>query len=218
MAGYLSEHPAAKGVDQKIQATNIGIDLAKQKYKPEWGINAGYGYREDDLSGRDRADLFSVGVTFDVPIFTANRQDKEYRAAVSQAESVKTEKWLLLRNMMATFETGKAQLLRLNERQALYRTQLLPQMYIQAEASLTAYTNDDGDFAEAVRARIAVLNAEIEALNIDVDKQKLIVRLNYLFVNQDNSIEMMLSDSAVAAKENNEMQNRLDSKGVMRNE
>jgi outer membrane protein TolC len=215
LANYLSEHPAVKGLDQKIQATNIGIDLAKQKYKPEWGVNAAYGYRDDDLLGNDRADLFSVGITFDLPIFTANRQDKELRAAVSQAESVKTEKWLLLRNMMASFETAKAQLIRLNERQELYRSELLPQMYIQAEASLTAYTNDDGDFAEAVRARIAVLNAEIEALNIDVDKQKLIVRLNYLFVNQDNSIEMMLSDGSVAVKENNEMNVKLSSKGVV---
>tara|TARA_R110001592_G_scaffold363329_1_gene684186 strand:+ start:19907 stop:21334 length:1428 start_codon:yes stop_codon:yes gene_type:complete len=197
LAGYLSEHPAVRGLDQQIQATNIGIDLAKQKYKPEWGVNAAYGYRDDDLAGNDRADLFSVGITFDLPIFTANRQDKELSAAVSQAESVKTEKWLLLRNMMASFEAAKAQLVRLNERQALYRTELLPQMYIQAEASLTAYTNDDGDFAEAVRARIAVLNAEIEALSIDVDKQKLIVQLNYLFVNQHNSIEMMLNDSSV---------------------
>jgi len=200
LADYLAEHPAVKELDQKIQATNSGIDLAKQKYKPEWSVKAGYGYRDDDPFGRDRADLFSVGITFDLPIFTANRQDKELRAAVSQAESVKTEKWLLLRNMMASFESVRAQLIRLNERKKLYETELLPQMYTQAEASLTAYTNDDGDFAEAVRARIAVLNAEIEALSINVDRQKVIAQLNYLFVNQQNSVEMMLNESSAVPK------------------
>jgi hypothetical protein len=49
----------------------------------------------------------------------------------------------------------------------------------QAAASLTAYTNDDGDFAEVVRARIAELNAKIDALNIDVDRQKTIIQINY---------------------------------------
>ena len=61
--------------------------------------------------------------------------------------------------MIADFEKARAQLFRLNERQNLYKNDLLPQMHEQAEASLTAYTNDDGDFAEVVRARIAELNA-----------------------------------------------------------
>ena len=200
LAEKLMEHPAVKALDQKIEATDIGIDLAKQKYKPEWSVNASYGYRDDDLFGRERADLFSIGVTFDLPIFTTNRQDKELRAATSQAESVKTEKWLLLRNMMASFESFRVQLERLNDRNKLYRLELLPQMHIQAEASLTAYTNDDGDFAEAVRARIAVLNAEIEALSIEVDRQKVITQLNYLFVSQAQGAEQMLNERTALPK------------------
>ena len=52
-------------------------------------------------------------------------------------------------------------------------------MHQQAEASLTAYTNDDGDFAEVVRARISQLNAQIDSLEIDVERQKTIASLNY---------------------------------------
>ncbi len=203
LANELSAHPAVKALDQRIQAAGIGVDLVKQKYKPEWGVNASYGYRDDDLLGRDRADLFSFGVTFDAPIFTANRQDKQLRAAVSQAEAIKTEKWLLLRKMISSFDAAKAQLMRLNDRQRLYRSELLPLIYMQAEASLTAYTNDDGDFAEAVRARIAVLNTEIEALSIEVDRQKVITGLNYLFVNEHNGVEMMLNMSAAARERKN---------------
>ena len=59
----------------------------------------------------------------------------------------------------------------------------------QAEASLTAYTNDDGDFAEVVRARIAELNAQIDALNIDVERQKTIVQINYYFTASDMAEE-----------------------------
>lgn len=177
----LSMHPVLKALEQKIKTRDTGVELAKQKYKPKWGVNAGYGFRADDPMGNDRADLFSVGVTFSVPLFTANRQDKEVQSARSKASAVKTEKWQLLRKLIASFETSKAQLLRLNQRQALYQTQLLPQMHEQAEASLTAYTNDDGDFAEVVRARIAEMDAEISALNIDVERQKSILQLNYFF-------------------------------------
>ncbi len=185
---YLSDHPAVKVIEQKIKASSSAIELAQQKYKPEWGINASYGYRDNDPMENDRADLFSVGVTFDLPLFTSNRQDKQVESAVSRTEAVKTEKRLLLRKLIASFETTKAQLVRLNQRQQLFQQQLLPQMLEQAEASLTAYTNDDGDFAEVVRARIAELNAEIDALSIDVDRQKTIIQLNYLFIPSVNEV------------------------------
>ena len=177
---WIRHHPALRALDQRIDATQTGIDLAKQKYKPEWGLSAQYGYRDSDPMGRDRADLFSVGVTFDLPLFTGNRQDKEVSAAVNRTEAIKTEKHLLGRRLMAELETASVQLARLDERQALYTDQLLPQMAEQAEASLSAYNNDDGDFAEAVRARIAELNAKIDALAIAVDRQKTIAQINYL--------------------------------------
>ena len=185
---YLVNHPSVKSVEQKINATNSGIALAKQKYKPEWAVNASYGYRDSNPMGEERADLFSVGISFDVPLFTGNKQDKEVQSAVYKAEALRTKKWLLLRQLMASFETTKAQLLRLDQRRKLYQTQLLPQMHEQAEASLTAYTNVTGDFSEVVRARIAELNANIASLDIEVERQKLRAQLNYFFMKNSNQI------------------------------
>jgi outer membrane protein TolC len=179
---HFSKHPAVFALDKKILATKKGITLAEQGYKPEWGINASYGYRDDDSLGNNRADLLSVGVTFDLPLFTDNRQDMTVKSAVSATEAVKTEKILLLRQLLGTFSSAQGRLSRLNDRKTLYQTRLLPQIHDQAEASLTAYTNDDGDFSEVVRSRIAVLNAEIEQLKIAVEQQKIILELNYLFV------------------------------------
>ena len=176
----IRHHPALQAFDQRIDAMTTGVELAHQKYKPEWGISAQYGYRADDPTGRDRADFFSMGVSFDLPIFTGNRQDKEVSAAVAMAEASKSDKQLLARRLMAELDAAIVQLQRLNERNALFTQQLLPQMAEQAEASLTAYNNDDGDFAEAVRARIAELNAKIEALSLVVERQQLIARINYL--------------------------------------
>jgi len=185
---YFSLHPAVMAFEQKIKVSKSEIDLAKQKYKPEWGVSAGYGFRDDGPMSTDRADLFSIGVSFDIPLFTSNRQDKQVQSAISKNAAVKTEKWLLVRKFIASFEASQAQLLRLNERQKLYQDRLLPQMHDQAEASLTAYTNDDGDFAEVVRSRIAELNAAIDALGISVERQKSIVQLNYYFTKSADDI------------------------------
>jgi outer membrane protein TolC len=185
---YFSRHPSLLSVDRKIEASKIGIDLAREKYKPVWGVNVNYGYRDEDQNGRDRADFVSIGFSFDLPYFTGNRQDKEVESSISQTEAVKTKKWALLRKMIAGFEKTRAQLNRLDERQLLYQVQLLPQIHEQAEASLTAYTNDDGDFAEVVRSRIAELNAQIDALGIDVERQKNIIELNYYFIENSDDI------------------------------
>ena len=182
LAKHFSSHPAVFALDKKISASKTGINLAEQQYKPEWGVNASYGYRDDDPMGNSRSDFFSVGVTFDLPLFTENRQDMTVKSAISKTEAVKTEKILLLRQLLGAFSSGKGRLLRLEERKNLYKTRLLPQVHDQAEASLTAYTNDDGDCAEVVRSRSAVLNAQIDDLVIQVAEQKIILELNYLFV------------------------------------
>lgn len=187
MARALSQHPAVRALEVKRKVSEKAIDLAKQQYKPQWGVNANYGYRDDMPSGQSRADFFSVGVSFDVPLFTKKRQDKEVAASVADAEAVKTEKLLLTKKMLSAVEKEIKQLNRLRERQAIYEQQLLIQTHEQAEASLTAYTNDDGDFAEVVRARIAVLNARIASLQINVEALKTVSRINYFFSDSHNN-------------------------------
>ena len=188
LAQELSNHPVILAIDIKRKASEKGIELAKQQYEPQWGVNASYAYRDNMPSGGSRADLFSVGVTFDLPLFTENRQDKQVAASIADSETIKTEKLLLTKQMISVLEKELRQLKRLSDRQSIYQEQLLKQTHDQAEASLTAYTNDDGDFAEVVRARIAELNTRISALRIDVDALKTVARINYFFAHsQSNS-------------------------------
>jgi hypothetical protein len=181
LATLLNDHPYILAIEQKIAASKTGVELANQQYKPQWGVNASYSYRADDQLDRSRADFISVGVSFDVPLFTSNKQDEYVSAAVSESEAIKTEKRLGLRALLSQLQSAYAAHERLLQRKALYDTEILVQMNNQAQASLTAYTNDDGDFAEVVRARIADLNARIDALNIDVDLLKSQSQLNYFF-------------------------------------
>ncbi len=198
---YFIKHPAVKAIDQKIKSSKSGIDLAKQKYKPEWGVSANYGFRDANPVGINRSDFFSVGITFDLPLFTSNKQDKQVKSAVSKTSAVKTERWLLIRKFISSFESNRAQLIRLIERKNLYKDRLLPQMHEQAEASLTAYTNDDGDFAEVVRARIAELNANIDYLDINVEIQKNIIQLNYYFIKNANDIIVLNQSTSTSVGE-----------------
>ena len=181
----LMKHPAIVAIEQSIAAKQTEVAVAKQGYKPQLGVNMGYGYRDDTPTGDSRADLFSIGISIDLPLFTDNRQDQQVNAAIAVAESVKTEKLIALQKLKGMYFKEFSQLTRLQQRDALYQTKLLPQMAEQAQATLNAYTRDDGDFSEVMRARISELNAKIDALNIQIDQQIIIARLNYYASSKD---------------------------------
>jgi len=185
LAQVLMQHPAVRAIDIKYQASQKNIEIANQGYKPKWGVNASYSYRDDAPNGSSRADFFSVGVSMDIPLFTEKRQDKQVSASVAEAEAVKTEKLLLAKSMLGQVQSLTKEINRLKERAALYQSQLLQQSQDQATAALNAYTNDDGDFAEVVRAKIAELNMRIAKLKIDVAIQKSTARLNYFLTQSE---------------------------------
>jgi len=56
----------------------------------------------------------------------------------------------------------------------------------QASAALTAYNNDDGDFAEAVRARISELNAQVELIQMMAERAKTLASFRYLTTDASN--------------------------------
>jgi outer membrane protein TolC len=188
LAQKLNNHPAILAIKQRIDAGEMGVELATQLYKSQWGVNASYAYRTDDQLGRSRADFFSIGVSFDLPLFTQRSQDKKVSAAVREAEALKTDKLLALRGMIAQLQSTWSRYQRLLKRQQIFDDSILVQTREQAQASLTAYTNDAGDFSEVVRARIDDLNVRIDVLNIQVDLLKAQVELNYFFPTEQNAV------------------------------
>ena len=176
----LKNHPSVRALDVKHQVALNDIRLAEQLYKPQWQVNASYGFRDNATLNLERSDLFSLELSFDLPLFTSTKQDPTLKAAAKQAGVVKSDRYLLIKQMASALGSFKKQITYLKKRQKLYQNRLLKQAHDQAEAAITAYTNDDGDFAEVARARIAEMNARIQALKIDVEILKSTVQSNYL--------------------------------------
>ncbi|MFC3031544.1 TolC family protein [Pseudoalteromonas fenneropenaei] len=179
LVALLQQHPALHALQQGQKRAEQGIKLAEAQYQPQWGVNASYAYRDDAPTGMSRSDFLSVGVSFDVPLFTQNRQDQWRDAALAEAEMSKTQIQLQLKAMLGQVYAEYANLKRLYERQQRFNSQLLTQSQDQAEATLTAYTHDDGEFSEVVRARSNVLQLQLAELNIHADALKSVAKLNY---------------------------------------
>ncbi|WP_197027519.1 TolC family protein [Marinobacterium lacunae] len=182
-------HPTIQLIDRQIELSHTDVELARQRYKPEWGLSASYGYRGEDAMGNDRADLMTVGVTLDMPIFSTDKQDSQVAAARSKVEAVRTERLLKLREMVAAYDNARVAYQSAEDRIALYRDHLLAQSHEAAEAALNAYTSDDGNFAEVVRARINELNNRLALIELTAEQQKQITQINYLLTRIDSEAQ-----------------------------
>lgn len=177
----LASHPAVMSLEKKVQAGIQAVDLAEQDNSPQWGVNASYAYRADDPMGASRADFFSVGVTLNVPLFNQIKLDTDVKSARLLAEASKTEKRLLMRNMYAQLSASYSQLKQAEKRLKLYQNQIIQQMHQQTQASLNAYTNNKGAFADVMQAQIDESDAKIEEINITVTKMLFLSELHYFF-------------------------------------
>ncbi len=183
----LGRHPSLLAIEQSAKAGNTAVKLAEQKYKPQWGVNASYAYRDDDQLGQSRADFFSLGITVDIPIFGSEQQDSEVAASRLTAQVIETDKRLLQQRMLAKMLSLYQQEIRFGQREKGFLNAILPQVQEQADASLNAYTHDDGDFSDVMRARIAQLTAQIDLIDIQIEKYKIRMQLGYFLEGHTNS-------------------------------
>ena len=162
-------HPKILEIDKKQEISRKDIELVKESYKPGWALNVGYGYRDNMPNGNKRADFLSAGVTIDLPLFTANRQDKKLLAKEHTYQSLKDKRVEMLRQLVANLQQEVANEEQLQNRHQLYNNLLLPQAKQQTQASLLAYQSDRGDFADVMRAYIDDLNVKLDERRIAVD-------------------------------------------------
>jgi outer membrane protein TolC len=171
LAARLETHPATLAADARIAARDTGIGLANERYKPAWGLEAKLGLRGGELSnGNARADFATLMLTFDLPIFHKNRQDRTLASARHQKRSSLAVKTKLLRSLRQELESEYALWTELSRRIGVYRDRIVPQSAELSAAALAAYQTDAADFADVMRAYVHELDMRIEQIKLQTDR------------------------------------------------
>ncbi|MFC4346523.1 TolC family protein [Kordiimonas lipolytica] len=171
----LSQHPAARVQEANVAVADKDVGVAREQYKPGWSVNVGYGAR-----GADRADLATVGVVMDVPLFTQKRQDKRLSAAKKDRQAAQLGHDTVLLDLKKMLDSSYADWQRLQKRVGLFQSVVIKRAKETSEASLTSYQNGVTDFAELVRARLAELDAELNLLKLQSERMKAQAQLLFL--------------------------------------
>ncbi len=180
-ATLLRQHPRLYAEDAKVARSQYGIELARQEYKPEWMVDVTYGFRDGfNPNGSERADFLSAMVVFDLPLFTADRQDRNVSASRLQHQSALDSRQDIVRDLTRQYEEQMANWTVLRERMQRYEKLLVPQAHENAAASLHAYQNRGSEFTVLMRARITELDTELNYLRLRTNYLKTQAMLLYL--------------------------------------
>jgi outer membrane protein TolC len=177
----LKNHPRIRALQQNVVAAETGIELAREKYRPEFGLDLTYGGRGGrNLDGSGRSDLLSMMVVMDLPLFTAKRQDRLVAASVAESSAAEFHRDDVYRQMRSEIELQLATLQRENERIDLFQNTLLPDADFNSEATFEAYQAAVEDLTTLMRARITEFELQLEFARLQAESRKTLARLNYL--------------------------------------
>jgi outer membrane protein TolC len=169
----LVSHPLLQAADARIGASGDGIFLAEQGYKTAWAVEVNYGYRDGHLAdGSSRSDFISAMVTFDLPIFASNRQDRTLEAARREKRATISSKTGLHRELRKELESKYVTWEDLKRRVDFYDELIVPQARDYAQASLAAYQSDTTDFADVMKGRITELDVRLDHLRLSSEREK----------------------------------------------
>jgi outer membrane protein TolC len=173
LVASLQAHATMQAADARIAAQDTSVDIAEQRNKPGWALDVGYAHRNGSLpNGDPRSDFVTVGVTVDLPFFRKKSVDSTLSAALQDRSAALADKERLRRSLESRLTAEYSRWQELSRRLALYEERILVQARDHAQASLLAYQNDRGNFADVMRGYIDDLNTRIDYVRLNVEREQ----------------------------------------------
>nr|NIP19381.1 TolC family protein [Xanthomonadales bacterium]NIX14167.1 TolC family protein [Xanthomonadales bacterium] len=119
-------------------------------------------------------------VVMDIPLFTANRQDRVVAASVAEANAASFNRDDVYRLMLSDVELHAANLRRERARLSLFEQTLLPDAGFNAESTFEAYQAAVENLTTLMRARITEYELQLDYASLQAESLKTRARLLYL--------------------------------------
>ncbi|HLO26433.1 MAG TPA: TolC family protein [Geobacteraceae bacterium] len=161
--------PMLKSVIALIDKGKASHKLAEKEFYPDFNVSLEYMQR-DPAMGEEGLDMYSLGVTFNLPV---QRERRQATVAESSSEiTMATEELNVLKNSINTgISDLLAQLERRKKLAELYKTGIIPQAEQSLESATIGYRVNKVDFLTLQDNRITLFNYERELYDSLADYQ-----------------------------------------------
>lgn len=172
----IGDLPSLRALDAQTAAMDAETRLARADKTPDWKVTASYGRREPNFG-----DLFSVGVSIDLPLFGRKRQDPKIAARASEAERARFDRSAGEREAIAALEGDLAEHAMHHARLENARDNLVPLARKRAKLDFDSYGAGTVDLGTALLATLTVAEAEIDLLVREADVARDAIRINFTY-------------------------------------
>ena len=174
MREALEHHPlhamqvSAQGVAESEVA------LAREATKPDRSIEVGYYTRSGD-----RSDMLMFQVAFELPIFSAQKQDRSLQAKLALLERTREQRSDHLRQLRAELEAAYSDWLVAGERLRNLESAILPDARARHEALVAQHGAGTALLASVFEARRGLVEAQLQELALRSARAKARIGLQY---------------------------------------
>ena len=159
----LKENPLLRVRQAEINIAMVEIQLARKNYWPDIDFKLAYGQREEDLRGRDLADLVSASVTMNLPLWQKKRQDPKLAATKNGHQAAMKFYQNLVESLPHRVDALATEIRYTQKNYRLLSDALLVQADQWARSSLLAYEVGSVEFNTMIVAQIRLLRFELQA-------------------------------------------------------
>jgi outer membrane protein TolC len=174
------DRPQLRALRAMISRSERTLELARKDRYPDFDLRFFYGQRDNMPDGTRRADLVTMTVAINLPVWRATKTEPRiaeaqamHEQAVSLYDAQRIETATKLHHQMATAE----QSLRAAR---LYRDEILPQARITFEAALSSYQENRGELAPIFDVQMAIVNAELGYASAVANHRKALAEIEFL--------------------------------------
>lgn len=172
----LHGHPELAIFDPRGRVMDAEVAEARADKKPDWALELAYQKR-----GAQFGDMATVQVSFDLPLFAANRQDPKIAAKLAERAGLDAEREAVLREHAAMLESDFAEYQRLVSAVKRQRDVLMPLAGEKVDLAMAGWRGGKGELVDLVMARRERIDVELRAIALEGERQQMAARLHYAY-------------------------------------
>lgn len=173
--GRIEQQPELDRLRANLKAAQARVGEAEAQFKPEIGLQLGYGLRAGS-----EPNTLSAGVSVSLPIFSERRQSPRLRGAQQSAQAAQLALAQRARDLAAETASVRADLDTLKRRISRYQQSIIPELKQVAEMIRGEIGSGRGEFSALIEAEQAVIEARQQQLDLQLDRADRLIDLRYL--------------------------------------
>ena len=172
----LGRLPSVRAYAAAARRADAEVDLARAGRRPDWSFEASYGRRDERFG-----DMFSVGASVRLPIFSGQRQAPIIAARAADALRVSAERQDAEREVAAALRRALAEYARARDQWARSRDVVLPNVLERSDLETASYAAGRAGIVEVLEAFTAVANARLDMLDREAAMTRQLVEISLTY-------------------------------------